>query len=1131
VPTGVDDRMEEISALIETLSVAEQRLELLTGGQVDAVLTRDGRTFMLQRSQALLRQHEAVRQAAILDALPACVALVDVRGAVVSVNEAWRRFPRENALVGPGYDVGTNCLEICDRVEGEDAAIARRVAIGMRAVLGGELPSDSIEYACPGPGAQRWFLLMIAPLVGRPLTGAVVTHFDITERTRAQQAMQRSTDLLAAVVAGTPDHVFVKDREGRYLLCNQALATMVGSTVEQMVGKTNEDLNLIDRAVLSPEAASERAEIDRRVMASGQPVSSEDQFTVAAVVRTFHATKAAYRNERGEVIGVLGISRDITERKEAERTLRESQARLSMASRLALVGSWYVDMPPVKVCWSDALSLIHEEPPGFQPTVEQARTYYSHEHRAELSEVFTACCTLGTPYDVEYQLLTSKGKRTWVRVIAEAVRGDDGSIVRVQGALQDVSERKRAEHRTRLLADRLTNILGSITDGFLTLDREWRFTFVNAEALRMLGRPNDSLVGSNIWEELPQLAGSELQLGLRRAMLATQGSRFEVFYAARNGWLGVNCYPSKTGLSIYFSDVTQRRKDQDALRDLNAELEARVAERTAELSQAREDAEQANRAKSSFLAAMSHEIRTPMNGVVGMIDVLEQSNLKSSQAKIVQTVRESAYALLSIVDDVLDFSKIEAGRFHIEHDPMSLAGVLGQVSDTLDHLAKAKRVRLQLFIDPRLPAQVLGDAPRLRQVLLNLVGNAIKFSSVAGKTGDVDVRAELIHLDATRCTVEFVIVDNGIGMDAATLERLFTPFMQADDSTTKRFGGTGLGLSICHRLAELMGGAIQVTSTLGEGSRFSLRLAFDWLNLPPSASVEASACPDSTPDEASGGDRATMPMPLSALGASEIGRLILVAEDNEINQEVISKQLALMGFTTEIAPNGREALDRWSRGAFSLLLTDLHMPVMDGYALAAAIRERESPGGRTTIVALTANASKGEIKRCKDAGIDDCMTKPLQLADLHAMLQKWMPADAQPLPLRPAQAIRSNVRPQVPASPKPATPIPPVNLAVLSALVGSDPDVIREMVDSFRSSAALAREAIRRSVGAGDCRVAADTAHSLKSAARAVGALRLGAICEEIEAAANAGEKLALPAQLVRFEQEFVEVHRFLDAR
>jgi PAS domain S-box-containing protein len=1116
---------EEISALIETLSAAEVRLELLTGGQVDAVVTRDGRPFVLQHSQALVRQRESLRQGAILDALPACVALLDAAGTIISVNEAWRNFGGENSALTHSCGVGSNYLDVCDRVQGDDGSLARDVATGMRAVMQGGLSSYSVEYACHTPDVQRWFLMMVSPLHGKPLSGVVVTHFDVTERTRAERALQRSSQLLNAVIKGTPDAVFVKDREGRYLLANDALARLVGRDVEEILGKTNAEMNLVESTVLSPQAAAERLEIDRLVMASGRAVSSEDTFGSSAGTRTYHATKAPYRNEHGEVIGVIGISRDITERKDAERSLRESQALLSMASRLALVASWYADMPASKVFWSDACALMHDELPGFSPTMDQALAYYTTEHRAAFTAAFGDCVGAGTSFDAEYQIQTAKGRRIWVRAIGEAVRNHVGTVVRVQGAFQNVSEHKRTEHKTRLLADRLTNLLGSITDALLTLNHDWRFTFVNSEALRMLGRPSDSLIGSNIWEELPELTGTDFQRGLCLAMKDGAGGQFEAFFVPLKGWIGVNCYPSKTGLSIYFSDITQRRKDQDALRELNTDLELRVASRTAELTQAREDAEQANRAKSAFLAAMSHEIRTPMNGVVGMIDVLEQSSLKSSQAKIVQTVRESAYALLGIVDDILDFSKIEAGHFHIAHEPIALASLVEQVRDILDPLAVSKGVRLRLVVDPTLPPQVLGDALRLRQVLLNLVGNAIKFSKVEGGAGNVDMRAKLVDADESRSTVEFVVKDDGIGMDEATLGRLFTPFMQADNSTTKRFGGTGLGLSISHRLAGLMGGTIQVSSQPGLGSSFTLAMAFDRLDVAPQAAIEDF--PDLSSEVTSSVELATMPMPLSALGASEAGRLILIAEDNEINRDVIRQQLALMGFTAEIAENGLLALDLWRNGAHSLLLTDLHMPVLDGYELASTIRSGESPGARMPIIALTANASKGEIKRCRDAGIDACMTKPLRLLDLHAMLKKWMPADAQPLPLRTEQAARGLTPASRDGLHQASTPA--VDLAVLSSIVGSDPQVIGQMLASFRKSAAACRDAIRIGVSAGKGNAVADSVHSLKSAARAIGALRLATICDEMEVSAESGRPTDLTAQLVRFEQEYSDVHRYLD--
>jgi two-component system sensor histidine kinase/response regulator len=271
-------------------------------------------------------------------------------------------------------------------------------------------------------------------------------------------------------------------------------------------------------------------------------------------------------------------------------------------------------------------------------------------------------------------------------------------------------------------------------------------------------------------------------------------------------------------------------------------------------------------------------------------------------------------------------------------------------------------------------------------------------------------------------------------------------------------------------------------------------------------------------------------MPLSALGASEAGRLILVAEDNEINQGVIRQQLGLMGFTADIAANGLLALDLWRNGAHSLLLTDLHMPELDGYELAATVRRGESPGTRLPIIALTANASKAEAQRCKEVGMDGYMTKPLRLGDLHAMLAKWMPAGAQPLPLRPVKAVHASAAGPVLASGLNRTSAAPaVDLAVLSSLVGSDPAVMSKMLASFRRSSTRCRDAARIGVGAGTCKAVADAVHSLKSAARAIGALRLAEVCEEMEISADAGRGAELTAQLVRFEQEYTSVHRFLD--
>ncbi len=419
-----------------------------------------------------------------------------------------------------------------------------------------------------------------------------------------------------------------------------------------------------------------------------------------------------------------------------------------------------------------------------------------------------------------------------------------------------------------------------------------------------------------------------------------------------------------------------------------ANLAATVLLRTRELEKAKLDAEQASQAKSSFLATMSHEIRTPMNGVIGMVDVLRQSPLGSSQVEMVDLIRESAYALLNIIEDILDFSRIEAGRIEIECARVSVPNLLRDVCRLLEHLRTKKGVELSLFMDSAIPAELMGDSLRLRQVLINIINNAIKFSGGQQRTGRVSVRAVLLNCDRERVTVEFKVTDNGIGMDDETRARIFTSFTQADVSTTRTFGGTGLGLAISRHLVRLMGGDIVVQSVLGEGATFIVRLPF--LLLPRGSSSTGQAGTEGGALPSIGKSESTTQ--LSREEALQQGCLILVAEDNVINQQVIFRQLAFLGYFADIADDGREALACWESGDYALLLTDLQMPKMDGYELSRAIRAGEAGKRRMPIIALTANALADEAERCAVAGMDDFVGKPTRLDGLQAMLEKWLPA-------------------------------------------------------------------------------------------------------------------------------------------
>jgi PAS domain S-box-containing protein len=399
-------------------------------------------------------------------------------------------------------------------------------------------------------------------------------------------------------------------------------------------------------------------------------------------------------------------------------------------------------------------------------------------------------------------------------------------------------------------------------------------------------------------------------------------------------------------------DVTERHQYQEAL------IEARQA------------AAQASRAKGEFLAEMSHEIRTPMNGVVGMAELLLETPLDTTQRDCVQTIQSSANALLVLVNDVLDLSKIEAGKLSLVARPTDLRDVVDDVARLLSVQALAKGLDLTTHIDPTLPAQISADALRIRQILLNLAGNAVKFT----ERGEVAIAIRCTGSDGNRVSVRCEVRDTGSGLSPAQQEKLFRPYSQLEETNQSRLGGTGLGLSIVRRLATLMGGEAGVVSQEGAGSTFWFTAAF--------ATVEDAG----TSSPVVVGNLATAEV--AALSACRNFR-VLIADDNVVNQKVARMMLVRSGVDVEVVDNGVAAVEAWKRGGFDLILMDCQMPKLDGYAATRSIRALEQAGKRTPIVALTANAIKGDETKCLEAGMDDYLTKPITLGALAACLARW----------------------------------------------------------------------------------------------------------------------------------------------
>jgi signal transduction histidine kinase/HPt (histidine-containing phosphotransfer) domain-containing protein/putative methionine-R-sulfoxide reductase with GAF domain len=519
--------------------------------------------------------------------------------------------------------------------------------------------------------------------------------------------------------------------------------------------------------------------------------------------------------------------------------------------------------------------------------------------------------------------------------------------------------------------------------------------------------------------------------------------------------------------------LMQNLASQSVLAIQNARLITELRERTDAAETARAEAEAANEAKSTFLATMSHEIRTPMNGVLGMMEVLERQGLGDDQLPLVATMRDSAQALVRIIDDVLDFSKIEAGRLELEATAFSLSELVAGAIDTLRPQANAKGLAIAAEIEPGSNDALVGDPTRIRQILFNLLSNAVKFT----QHGEIVVRAGTAPLGDGQTRVTLAVKDTGIGLDAAQQARLFEPFSQADSSTTRRYGGTGLGLSIVRRLAQLMGGDVSVESAPGEGSTFTASLV---LTAAPAESPLAALLKSPIAPSGAG---------LAAAKNGDMAARVLVVDDHPVNREVLVRQLGLLGLLADTAEEGSEALAAWGPGRYAAVLADLHMPGMDGYELTRQLRAREAEGMRTPIVAVTANAMRGEEERCLAAGMDAYLAKPVAIERLRATLERWLPI---------GEGASAASRAGTGAA---------IDRSVLAAWLGDDRDGIEALLNKFRDTAIESEQAIDAAWRAADLSGLAAAAHRLKGAAQAVGAAPLGAAAGRLEQAGKAGDR------------------------
>ncbi|WP_129775275.1 PAS domain-containing hybrid sensor histidine kinase/response regulator [Peristeroidobacter soli] len=798
------------------------------------------------------------------------------------------------------------------------------------------------------PLPRTWYrpLQLLCSFLARPFVGGL--------RGRVHE-LESELDVLnsCSIVSTT-------DGGGRITHVNELFCSVSGYSREELIGRNH---NVINSGIHPRKFFMNMY----RNIATGQPwrgeicnraKNGEDFWLDMTIIPTTDGS--------GRVVRYTSVCIDITERKQTEETL----ARLRERHALAIDGSgiclWDWDLVRNSVeldgNWAAMLGYASEEVAHTSPDFWN-RNMHPDDLANKLHQIERHCQGETAYFESEARMRHKDGH--WVSLLIRGAvnkRDPNGLALRLSGTAIEISQLKQAVRQAEQSEALLKTVIDLLPQRVFWKDREGRFLGANRNFKSDVGVENivgktdgevpwagaqpDGTQERHIMEHRQPVLNHAQQLTLGDHIEWRTTSKVPLIDARGEVW----------GVLGTYQDITPYK----------------IAE--AELIKARNAAEDASKAKSEFLATMSHEIRTPMNGVIGFTELLLQTPMNAEQQSMASTIRDSGRALMTIIDDILDFSRIEAGRVSLELSKVDAKKIANDVLALLRPRAAEKQLEFDVQWPPGLSATVLGDAGRVRQVLVNLASNAVKFT----EAGRVTIRA----VDADGM-LRLEVEDTGIGITPDQLSRLFSKFTQADSSTTRKYGGTGLGLAISKQLVELMGGQIGAHSQSGVGSTF-------WFTLPTAQRSELTATNRVLKLDARLEAGEQQP-------ASTSQPRVLVVEDHAVNRMLATRLLARLGCEVEIAENGVIACERTLQQTYDLIFMDCQMPEMDGFEATRVIREREQAAGRhTPIVALTANAMSQDRDRCLQAGMDDYITKPYSVTDFERTLQRWCSPQALP---------------------------------------------------------------------------------------------------------------------------------------
>ena len=1062
-----------------------------------------------RRAESALHDSEE-RFRVMADGCPAVMWVTDAEGGIQFINRAYREFFDSTYQEVDGEK--WRMLLHPDDAPGYVAAF-KRAAHDQR-------PFQADVRVRRADGEWRWFASSAEPRIAPDgeFMGHVGLSLDITDRRQAEQQREFQLSLIRAIHEGSLDGILVVDENQRVVSHNQRCRDIWRVPLESASNNPSGAV-ITDEPGSVRQLALDRVEDPESYQKGVEELYAHPEADDRCELklkdgRTLERYSTSLRNEGGSYLGRAWFFRDITARNKAEVELKKSEEKFRQLAASISEVFWMMNgqgteilyvSPAYEQIWGRTCASLYESPMDWLEAIhiddrERAHTVFLKQLQ-------------GDPVLSEYRILTPGGEEKWIRDRAFPVRDEAAQLIRVVGIAEEFTERRRTQATLKEAADRLRMAARAGAVGIWDWDTVTNQLLWDDEMFRLYGTSRDKFCGAyEAWQS--GLHPDDRQRGDEEIQKALRGERdFDTEF--RVVWADGSIHSIRALAQVQRDDagrpvrmigtnwdVTAQKQAAEELLESNRRLEQATL-RSHELAA---KAAEANAAKSEFLANMSHEIRTPMNGIIGMTDLLLDSELSEDQRRCAEIVHSSGQSLLKLINDILDFSKIEAGRVELEELDFELSNLLDEFAATLSVRAKRKNLKFSCAVESGVPNQVRGDSGRLRQILTNLADNAIKFSS----EGEVAVKVSVERDDESECMLHFSVHDSGIGIPADKIEVLFNKFSQADPSTTRKYGGTGLGLAISKQLVELMGGEVGVESQYGIGSEFwftvRLRKQGDRVRSDGPARALPSARVGSEPHR-------------SSMFAGRSAR-ILLAEDNLTNQQVAVGILKRFGLHADVVEDGAEAIKKLAAAAYDLVLMDVQMPVMDGFDATRQIRSRGSVvlNHRIPVIAMTAHAMKGDRQRCLDSGMNDYITKPVSAAALQEALNRWLPLKEDL-----GQTARGSEKPPSCG----ASPLPAIfdRTGMLDRLMG-DENLARIVIEGFLDDMPQQIETLRHQVSRGDAHAVELQAHLIKGAAATVGGEALRAISFAMERSGQAGDIGAFAAQMDEVEQEFHRLRR-----